>query len=258
MAQNIVTADGLCVTYRKNIKAVQNVSFSLDAGEILAVIGSNGSGKTSTVECVEGLRRPSGGSVTVFGKNPQKQRCEICKNMGVQLQEAEYPEAIRVDELCRLFAAFYDRPADRNLLLSQMKLDDKRKRTVKKLSGGEKQKLSIVLALMGRPKLLIMDEITTGLDPEARKSIITSFKNIRDSGVSIIMVSHYLEEAELLADKILYLEKGRQLFFGTKDNFRRYAESRMPEGNRKENLTLEELYLAINPETEGITMEGIK
>ena len=138
--------------------------------------------------------------------------------MGVQLQETDYPSKIKIEELCRLFASFYDRPADWNLLLAQLGLDDKRKSPLHKLSGGEKQRLSILLSLMGRPKLLILDELTTGLDPEVRQNMWMSFESIRKSGVAILMVSHYLDEVEILADKILYLEKGRQQFFGTQND----------------------------------------
>lgn len=256
MSQTIVQVENLNLAY-KNLRAVQSVSFSVKSGEILAVIGQNGSGKTSTVECVEGLRKPDSGLVQVFGKDPWLHRSEVYKDMGVQLQEAEYPLKIRVEELCRLFASFYDRPADWNLLLTQMELDEKRKSPIHKLSGGEKQRLSILLSLMGRPKLLVLDELTTGLDPEVRRNMWISFENIRESGVAIIMVFHYLDEAEALADKILYLEKGKQQFFGTQKGFREYVKKRVPQDEWEENLSLEKLYLMIAPKTTGLTMEGI-
>ena len=128
---------------------------------------------------------------------------------------------------------------------------------VHKLSGGEKQRLSILLSLMGRPKLLVLDELTTGLDPEVRQNMWISFGNIKESGVAIIIVSHYLDEVEALADKILYLEKGKQQFFGTQPEFRRYVKSRVPEDEWEDGLSLEKLYLMIAPKTTGITMEGI-
>jgi len=256
MSQTIVQVENLNLAY-KNLRAVQSVSFSVKSGEILAVIGQNGSGKTSAVECVEGLRKPDSGLIQVFGKDPWLHRSEVYKEMGVQLQEAEYPLKIRVEELCRLFAGFYERPADWNLLLTQMGLDEKRKRPIHKLSGGEKQRLSVLLSLMGRPKLLVLDELTTGLDPEVRQNMWISFENIRESGVAIIMVSHYLDEAEALADKILYLEKGKQQFFGTQQEFREYVKNRVPQDEWEENLSLEKLYLMIAPKTTGLTMEGI-
>ena len=164
---------------------------------------------------------------------------------------------IKVEELCRLFAGFYERPADWNLLLTQMGLDEKRKRPVHRLSGGEKQRLSILLSLMGRPKLLILDELTTGLDPEVRQNMWISFENIRKGGVAVIMVSHYMDEVEALADKIIYLEKGNQQFFGKQHEFREYVKNRVSGDEWEENLSLEKLYLMIAPETTGLTMEGI-
>lgn len=209
------------------------------------------------MECIEGLRKPDSGLIRVFGKDPWLHRSEIYKEMGVQLQEAEYPSKIRVEEQCRLYASFYERPADWNLLLTQMGLDEKRKRPIHKLSGGEKQRLSILLSLMGRPKLLVLDELTTGLDPEVRQNMWLSFENIRKNGVAIIMVSHYLDEVEALADKILYLEKGGQQFFGTQQEFREYVKTRFPKDEWPEDLSLEKLYLMIAPKTTGLTMEGI-
>lgn len=256
MAQKIVQVENLNLTY-KNLRAVQNVSFSLEEGELLAIIGQNGSGKTSTVECIEGLRKPDNDAILVFGKNPWLHRSEIYHKMGVQLQETEYPSKIRVEEQCRLFASFYKKPADWNLLLSQLNLDSKRKCRISKLSGGEKQRLSILLSLMGRPKLLMLDELTTGLDPEVRQSMWNSFKDIKENGISIILVSHYLDEVEALADKILYLEKGKQQFFGSQQEFRAYAKSRIPEHEWYDTVSLEKLYLMIAPKTKGLTMGGI-
>ncbi len=256
MSQGIVQVENLNLTYR-GLRAVQNVSFQIKSGEILAIIGQNGSGKTSTVECIEGLRKPDSGLVQVFGKDPWLHRSEIYKEMGIQLQEVEYPSKIRVEEQCRLFASFYERPADWDLLLTQLGLDKKRKQPIHKLSGGEKQRLSILLSLMGRPKLLVLDELTTGLDPEVRQNMWISFENIRKNGVAIIMVSHYLDEVEALADKILYLEKGKQQFFGTQQGFREYVKSLIPQNEWNDNYSLEKLYLMIAPKTTGLTMEGI-
>lgn len=256
MSQAIVQVENLNLSY-KGLHAVQNVSFSVNSGEILAVIGQNGSGKTSTVECIEGLQKPDSGLIQVFGKDPWMHRSEVYKEMGVQLQETEYFSKIRVEEQCRLFASFYERPADWNLLLTQMGLDEKRKRPIHKLSGGEKQRLSILLSLMGRPKLLVLDELTTGLDPEVRQNMWISFENIRKGGVTIIMVSHYMDEVEALADKILYLEKGKQQFFGSQHEFREYVKERISQEEWDDNLPLEKLYLMIAPKTTGLTMEGI-
>lgn len=256
MPEEMVQVKNLCLSYGR-VQAIKDVSFTVNAGEILAVIGQNGSGKTSTVECIEGLRKPSGGQIRVFDKDPWLHRRQVYEKMGVQLQETEYPSKIKVEELCRLFASFYHRPADWKLLLSQMNLADKKNRPVRKLSGGEKQRLSILLSLMGRPKLLILDELTTGLDPEVRQNIWQSFVNIRKSGIAIIMVSHYLDEVEALADKLVYLEKGRERFFGTQQGFREYVKGVIPQELWRDSLSLEQLYLMISPKSTGITMEGI-
>ncbi len=256
MTQTVVQVENLNLSY-SYLHAVQNVSFTLEAGEILAVIGQNGSGKTSTVDCVEGLRKADRGLIRVFGKDPWIYRREVYKKMGVQLQEAQYPMKTKVEELCRLFASFYERPADWNLLLTQLGLNAKRKRLVQKLSGGEKQRLSVLLSLIGRPKLMVLDELTTGLDPEVRQNMWISFENIRKGGVAMIMVSHYLDEVEALADKILYLEKGKLQFFGTQQGFREYVKGRIPKAAWKDNLSLQKLYLMITPKTSSLTMEGI-
>lgn len=256
MSQEIVQVKHVQLAYG-TVRAVWDASFSIKAGELVAVIGQNGSGKTSLTECIEGLRRPDSGQVRVFGKDPWQRRSEVYQEMGVVLQEAAYPPRVRVEELCRLYAAFYERPADWNRLLAQLGLDEKRKRFVNRLSGGERQRLSVLLALMGRPKLLAMDELTTGLDPEVRRNMWDSFANIKKSGVAILLVSHYLDEAEALADKILYLEKGRQRFFGTQKEFREYVKKQAGPEEWEDGLSLEKLYLLIAPKTKGLTMEEI-
>lgn len=211
-------------------EALQDLSFSLYEGEILAVIGPNGSGKTSAMECVEGLRSPTSGTVSVLGYNPRSQRRALYGKLGVQLQQTEYPAKIKVKELCTLFSSFYDAPADYRALLAQLGLAEKAGRTVKNLSGGEKQRLSILLALLPRPKLLLLDELTTGLDPEIRHGMWESLKQIRRAGTSILLVSHYLDEVEALADRILYLANGKQLFTGTQQAFRIYVKNHIAAG----------------------------
>lgn len=254
--EEIIRAEHLSFSYGP-VKAVRDVSFSVQEGEIAAVIGPNGSGKTTTVECLEGLKSPASGTVRVFGMDPWVQRKDVYRKMGVQLQTAEYPPRIRVGELCRLFASFYERPADWELLLRELRLDGKQKQTVQKLSGGEKQKLSIVLSLMGRPKVLILDELTTGLDPEARQGIRDWMARMKKSGIGMILVSHYLDEIEALADRILFLQDGTQRFWGTQAEFIAYAKSQIPEERWPRDASLEKWYLMLNPEQQAMTMEGI-
>lgn len=256
MKEYLAKAEHLNVKY-KNIHAVKDVSFTIGPGEIVALIGPNGSGKTSTVECLEGLRSPASGRVEIFGQNPFTHKKSIYTRLGVQLQDVEYPEKIRVWELCSLFASFYERPADWKLLLQQLGLEQRAKCTVKKLSGGEKQRLSILLALLPRPRLLILDELTTGLDPEIRRGMWESLKQIRGFGAGILLVSHYMDEVEALADRILFMEKGQAPFCGTQEAFRLFARSRIPKDQWQECLSLEALCLLLFPRSNLLTMEGI-
>lgn len=257
MKNKIVTVNNLSIQY-KTTTAVQNLSFSIKEQEIYAIIGPNGAGKTSTVECIEGLRMPSSGKVSVLGVTPHLNRKRIYKQMGIQLQEADYPDKMKVKELCIYFSAFYDHPADWRLLLKQLDLQKRENTLIKKLSGGEKRKLSILLALLPKPKLLILDELTTGLDPEARRMMWQSLLNIRNAGTTILLVSHYLDEVEHLADRLLYLVDGHKQFEGTLEEFRQYAENQITPSERKHNLNLEQLYLLVSPKKGALLSEVMK
>lgn len=196
-------------------RAVNDVSFDVRKGEIVVVIGPNGSGKTSTVECAEGLRRPESGEISVLGMDPQKHRREINRRVGIQLQNTEYQSRIKVGELCSLFQSFYPDPADGVSLLNQFGLLQKKNDYVSSLSGGERQKLSVVLSLLPKPSVLFLDELTTGLDPEARRDIWDLIRKINDSGTTVLMVSHFMEEVEYLADRVILMKAGKILFMGT-------------------------------------------
>lgn len=256
MKEIVAQAEQLKITYGK-VSALEDVSFQLQRGELLVIIGPNGSGKTSTIECIEGLRRPTGGRVEMLGCDPYTNRRSLYKRVGVQLQETEYPDSIRVKELCRLFASFYNRPANWKLLMEQFGLASKADRTVSRLSGGEKQRLSILLALLPRPELLILDELTTGLDPEVRRGMWEGLKTIQKAGTTILMVSHYMEEAAFLGDRLLYIEKGRSEFTGTQEEFREFVKTRVSGDQWKEGLSLEEVYLLISPKTGFFTVEDL-
>lgn len=256
MAERVAGIEHLQLAYG-SVQAVRDVSLELYAGEILAVIGPNGSGKTCTIECLEGLRRPTGGTVRLLGLEPCQNRRALYKQVGVQLQAAEYPEKIRVRELCALFASFYDRPADWRQLLAQLGLQEKAGRMVKKLSGGEKQRLSILLALLPRPRVLILDELTTGLDPEVRRALWASLRQIRGMGTAVLLVSHYLDEVEALADRLAYLEQGRLRFVGTQAEFRAYVQNNVPAAVWRDGLSLEDVYLLLAPGRDAPQLEGI-
>ncbi|NRQ32743.1 ABC transporter ATP-binding protein [Nonomuraea sp. NN258] len=191
-----------------NHVAVRDVSFEVAEGEIFGILGPNGAGKTTTVECVAGLRVPDGGSVRVSGFDPQKDRAELRKVLGVQLQSAALPEKIKVWEALELYASFYPEPADWRELLERVGLGHKRDAAFGKLSGGQRQRLSVALALIGRPRVAVLDELTTGLDPQARRDTWELVEQIRDSGVTIVLVTHFMEEAERLCDRIALIDAG--------------------------------------------------
>ncbi|MGC1419821.1 MAG: ABC transporter ATP-binding protein [Acidimicrobiales bacterium] len=198
--------------------AVDDVSFSVRAGEIFGVLGRNGAGKTTTVECLSGLRTPNGGRVEVLGLDPQWQRRELHERVGVQLQESALPPKIRVGEAVELFASFYRQPANGDHLLAVLGLEEKRGSYFRELSGGQKQRLSIVLALIGQPDIAILDELTTGLDPQARRETWELIEGVRDSGVTILLVTHFMEEAERLCDRVALIDHGKVIALGAPAN----------------------------------------
>jgi ABC-2 type transport system ATP-binding protein len=204
----VIDVQSLHKRYRDHV-AVHDVSFSVEDGEIFGILGPNGAGKTTTVECIEGLRSPEGGRISVLGLDPQRDRTELRQVLGIQLQASELPEKMRVGEAVELFAAFYPDPADPDALLDRWSLAPKRKTAFGALSGGQKQRLSIVLALVGNPRVAILDELTTGLDPQARRDTWSVIEQIRDSGVTVVLVTHFMEEAERLCDRLAVIDAGR-------------------------------------------------
>lgn len=203
-----VSVENLTVKY-KEVTAVNDISFKVDSGEIFAVIGPNGAGKTTTIECIEGLKKPTKGKIEVLGMDPLKDRKELYKHIGIQLQESAYPDKIKVEEVCRLFSSFYDKPIDYNKLLKELILEDKKSKYVTSLSGGEKQRLSILLALLPRPKLLCIDEITTGLDPMSRRYMWNLIKEVNNQGTTILITTHFMDEVEYLCHKVMIMNKGK-------------------------------------------------
>ncbi|MEG3634190.1 ABC transporter ATP-binding protein [Micromonospora palythoicola] len=195
--------------------AVAGVSFDVEAGEIFGVLGPNGAGKTTTVECVAGLRVPDGGGVSVLGLDPRRDATRLRQQVGVQLQESQLPDRLRVAEALALYASFYRDPADPARLIDELGLDSKRNTPYDKLSGGQKQRLSIALALVGNPRIAILDELTTGLDPQARRDTWDLIERVRDRGVTILLVTHFMEEAERLCDRLAVIDKGRVVALDT-------------------------------------------
>jgi ABC-2 type transport system ATP-binding protein len=212
--KNVVTVDHLRKQYGATV-AVDDVSFSIIEGEIFGIIGPNGAGKTTTVECISGLRIPDSGSTMVYGFNPKNDREELRNYVGVQLQEGSLPPRIKVEEALDLFASFYPNPVESHDLLESLGMGEKRGALFKQLSGGQKQRLSIALALIGNPKIAILDELTTGLDPDARREVWQLIERIRDSGVTVILVTHYMDEAERLCDRVALINRGRVIALDT-------------------------------------------
>jgi ABC-2 type transport system ATP-binding protein len=202
-----VTVQNLVKKYG-HLVAVDDVSLSIHEGEIFGIIGPNGAGKTTTVECISGLRAPDSGSITVYGLSPQKDRNAIREFVGVQLQESALPPRIKVGEVVKLFASFYPNPLEPDQLLESLGIKQIVNSFFKNLSGGQKQRVSVALALVGNPRLAILDELTTGLDPEARREIWSLIERMREQGVTVILVTHFMDEAERLCDRLALIDHG--------------------------------------------------
>jgi ABC-2 type transport system ATP-binding protein len=189
--------------------AVDDVSLCVSEGEIFGILGPNGAGKTTTIECAAGLRRPDAGIVLVFGIDPYRDRAAARELIGVQLQESQVQDKLTVAEAIELYASFYPQPADTEALMHCLGLTEKRNARYRKLSGGQKQRLSIALALVGRPRLVVFDELTTGLDPAARRESWKLVEELRADGVTVLLVTHYADEAERLCDRVALIRAGR-------------------------------------------------
>jgi ABC-2 type transport system ATP-binding protein len=192
-----------------DLVAVDDVSFSVEEGEIFGIVGPNGAGKTTLVETIQGLRRPDSGSVRVLGLDPVADRLRVRQLVGSQLQSSQLPDLIKVWEALDLYASFYPAPADWRSLAVELGLADKLGSRWGKLSGGQKQRLSIALALVGNPRIAILDELTTGLDPQARRDTWELIRAVRDRGVTVMLVTHFMDEAERLCDRLAVVAGGR-------------------------------------------------
>ena len=208
----VIEVKNLAKRYGETV-AVRDVSFSVERGEIFGILGPNGAGKTTSVECISGLRTPDSGSITVLGHRAGDRALRT--RIGVQLQESELQEKLTVREALELYSAFYPDPADWRGLVDDLGLTAKLKTRYGKLSGGQKQRLSIALALLGNPEIAILDELTTGLDPQARRDTWDLISGIRDRGVTLLLVTHFMEEAERLCDRIAVIDKGEVVALDT-------------------------------------------
>lgn len=190
-------------------RGVRDVSFDVAPGEIFGVLGRNGAGKSTAVECVAGLRTRDAGEVVVHGIDPARDERALRQVLGVQLQDTALPEKITVAEAMRLYASFYPEPADQQELLDRLGLNVVRDTYFGRLSGGQQQRLSVALALVGRPRVAILDELTTGLDPRARREVWSILEQLRDTGTTFLLVSHFMQEAQRLCDRVVVIDEGQ-------------------------------------------------
>jgi len=185
------------------------VSFTVAPNEIFGIIGVNGAGKTTTVECLTGVRAPDRGRIDVLGFDPTTQRDEIRARVGVQLQESNLPDRLTVHEALDLYASFYPDPRDPDELIDLLNLSHRRDARYGKLSGGEKQRVSVGLALIGRPRIAVLDELTTGLDPHARRDVWALIERLKEDGLTVVLVTHFMDEVERLCDRVAVIHAGR-------------------------------------------------
>jgi len=252
VASPVIRVDGIRKTYGRTV-AVDDVSFEVGAGEIFGLIGPNGAGKTTTMECVEGIRTPSRGSISVLGLDPFRDVYAVQARIGVQLQQAQLQKRIKVWEAMHLWASLYGRPDNvSELLLAQLGLAEKRDAWFMTLSGGQKQRLFIALALINDPEVVFLDELTTGLDPQARRTIWELVRGIRERGKTVFLTTHLMEEAERLCDRVAIIERGRVIDIDTP---KRLVDRHCPE--RSVTLATADLHapecLARIPGTQSVT-----
>lgn len=215
----VVEVENLSKAYH-NKTVLNNLTLSVKKGTVFGLLGANGAGKSTTIECILGTKRAERGTVSVLGCNPIKKRRNLFQKVGVQFQEGDYQPEIKVFELCEETACLYQNPADWNLLCQQFGIVDKLKNTVKSLSGGERQRLFIILALIPNPKLVFLDELTTGLDSKARRDVWKILEKLKLQGLTIFLTSHFMDEVENLCDEICILKKGETVFYGTVEQAR--------------------------------------
>jgi len=205
---SIITVKNLTKRY-DNKKVVDNISFEVQKGEIFGILGPNGAGKTTTLEMMEALRPSDGGTITLDGKTVYEGSLEIKQIIGVQLQSTTFFDKLTLREQLIMFDSLYDTNADPDELLASVQLTDKAKSFVEHLSGGQRQRFSIAAALVNNPKVLFLDEPTTGLDPQARRNLWELIQQIRDRGITIVLTTHYMDEAELLCDRLAIMDGGK-------------------------------------------------
>ena len=196
-------------------KVINDLSFEVNKGEVFALLGHNGAGKSTTIDLILGLKCPDEGNATILGMDAAKHRKKVFEKVGVQLQHTEYQNMMTVEEACIEYASLYKKPSDYKKLLHSFGLSDLKKSYINKLSGGEKQKLSVVLALIGNPEIVFLDELTTGLDVAARREVWSTLKHLKEKGLTIFLTTHYMEEAQALCDHVCIIKSGEKVIEGT-------------------------------------------
>ena len=207
-----------CVAVSRNFgsfTALEDVSFEVREGEVFGVVGPNGAGKTTLLNCMEGLDRPSSGRVEVLGFDPVRDQHSLVQQIGVQLQSAALPPRLTVQDALELYSAFYERPRPWRELLTDLGIKDKANARVDRLSGGERQRVFVALALINRPQLAFLDELTTALDPQSRRNMWDTVEHVRDGGATVVLTTHYMEEAERLCDRVAIIDHGRLVALDT-------------------------------------------
>lgn len=198
-------------------RVVDDLSFDVEKGQVFALLGHNGAGKSTTIDLILGLKAPESGTAKILGMDAARNRKQVFERVGVQLQHTQYQSAITVEEACIEYASLYAAPADFRQLLESFGLNELRKSFVSKLSGGERQKLSVVLALIGNPEIVFLDELTTGLDVVARREVWRTLKHLKEQGLTIFLTTHYMEEAEALCDRVCIIKSGKKVAEGSID-----------------------------------------
>lgn len=201
----------------ENRTVVDNLSFDVKKGEVFGLLGHNGAGKSTTIDLILGLKEPDTGSAMILNMNAANNRKEVFERVGVQLQHTQYQTSITVEEACIEYSSLYQDPADYYELLNKFSLDSLKKNLVSKLSGGERQKLSVVLALIGKPDIVFLDELTTGLDVVARHEVWKTLQQLKEQGLTIFLTTHYMEEAEALCDRLCIIKSGKKVAEGATD-----------------------------------------
>ena len=241
--ESIIKVDKLVKTYDGN-NVVDGVSFEVKKGEIFGILGPNGAGKTTTLEMLEALRPIDGGTATIDGIDVAKKHKDIKNIIGIQLQSTAFYDKLTLREQLKMFGSLYGRTVDTEALLAKVQLTEKAKNYVEQLSGGQKQRFAIASTLVNNPKVLFLDEPTTGLDPQARRNLWDLIKEIRDEGITILLTTHYMDEAELLCDRLAIMDSGKIITIDTPHNLIQQLLARgFKKGQVVEQANLEDVFI---------------